>query len=110
MRARLAMLPPDDICEQEIYRAMSAADVCTKDATTLLTDGKWDLETYLARHVQVRCDGNDRWLLDYKLADLGHRRDISLFLFQTSMAPQTCVPTPTLCLRHQATLLFHRWR
>lgn len=38
--------------------------------------GAWDLETYLAMsHVQVRCEGNDWWLLDYQLAESGlHRR------------------------------------
>jgi len=38
--------------------------------------GSWDLDTYLAMsHVQVRCEGNDWWLLDYQLAESGlHRR------------------------------------
>ena len=28
-------------------------------------------------HVQVRCEGNDWWALDYHLANLGHRRKLS---------------------------------
>jgi DNA-binding transcriptional LysR family regulator len=38
----------------------------------------WDLAAYLALpHVQVRCEGNDWWALDYFLADLGHHRRLS---------------------------------
>lgn len=45
---------------------------------TALTSDKWNLDLYLdMAHVQVRCEGNDWWALDYFLADLGHRRNIS---------------------------------
>lgn len=38
----------------------------------------WDLNVYLEMsHVQVRCEGNEWWALDYHLADLGHRRHLS---------------------------------
>lgn len=41
----------------------------------------WDLDTYLAMsHVQVRCEGNDWWLLDYQLAESGLRRRIGATL------------------------------
>lgn len=45
---------------------------------TLKSDN-WDLDTYLhMSHVQVRCEGNDWWALDYLLAESGkHRRIIS---------------------------------
>ncbi|MCG9697884.1 LysR family transcriptional regulator [Shewanella sp. Isolate11] len=40
--------------------------------------GHWDLELYLSMsHVQVRCEGNEWWALDYHLANLGHRRHLS---------------------------------
>ncbi|MGS0676572.1 LysR substrate-binding domain-containing protein [Shewanella sp. 0m-4] len=40
--------------------------------------GHWDLDIYLEMsHVQVRCEGNDWWALDYHLADLGHHRRLS---------------------------------
>ncbi|MGL5408864.1 MAG: LysR family transcriptional regulator, partial [Shewanella sp.] len=43
-----------------------------------LTSAQWQLPLYLdMAHVQVRCEGNDWWALDYFLADLGHRRKIS---------------------------------
>lgn len=42
------------------------------------TSAQWNLPLYLdMAHVQVRCEGNDWWALDYFLADLGHRRKIS---------------------------------
>ncbi len=40
--------------------------------------GDWNLECYLQlSHVQVRCEGNDWWALDYHLAESGQRRQIS---------------------------------
>lgn len=43
-----------------------------------LMSAQWNLSLYLdMAHVQVRCEGNDWWALDYFLADLGHRRKIS---------------------------------
>jgi DNA-binding transcriptional LysR family regulator len=37
----------------------------------------WDVDTYLQMsHVQVRCEGNDWWALDYHLAESGQRRRI----------------------------------
>ncbi|WP_285163657.1 LysR family transcriptional regulator [Shewanella goraebulensis] len=44
----------------------------------VIRNKKWDLDTYLSMsHVQVRCEGNDWWALDYHLADLNLRRQIS---------------------------------
>ncbi|PTO67001.1 LysR substrate-binding domain-containing protein [Vibrio splendidus] len=89
--ARLTMLPPDDISEQEIYRD---AQMCVLRRNHPALSGKWDLGTYLAqRHVQVRCDGNDRWLLDYKLADLGHQRDIAISVPDFNSAASLCTYT-----------------
>ncbi|QYK01214.1 LysR family transcriptional regulator [Shewanella psychrotolerans] len=45
---------------------------------TALKTGNWNLNIYLEMsHVQVRCEGNEWWALDYHLADLGHRRHLS---------------------------------
>ena len=74
--AKLTMLPPNDICEQEIYRDNQ---MCLLRHNHPILSGNWNLDTYLEqRHVQVRCDGNDRWLLDYRLADIGKERDIAI--------------------------------
>lgn len=44
----------------------------------IVAAGHWSLEVYLElAHLQVRCEGNDWWALDYHLANLGHRRRIS---------------------------------
>ncbi|MCE9680117.1 LysR substrate-binding domain-containing protein [Shewanella sp. AS1] len=43
-----------------------------------IQQGNWDLAVYLSMsHVQVRCEGNEWWALDYHLANLGHRRHLS---------------------------------
>ncbi|ARR04838.1 LysR family transcriptional regulator [Vibrio campbellii] len=86
--AKLTMLPPDDICEQEIYRDHQMC-IVRKDHPALR--GNWNLEAYLAlRHVQVRCDGNDRWLLDYRLADIGRERDIAVTVPDFNSAASLC--------------------
>ena len=86
--AKLTMLPPDDIQEQEIYRDHQMC-IVRKDHPAL--HQPWNLEAYLAlRHVQVRCDGNDRWLLDYRLADMGHERDIAVTVPDFNSAASLC--------------------
>jgi len=43
-----------------------------------ITTGNWNLDVYLEMsHVQVRCEGNDWWALDYHLAEQGQHRRIS---------------------------------
>jgi len=89
--AKLTMLPPEDICEQEIYRDAQMC-VLRKDHPAL--EHNWNLTTYLdQRHVQVRCDGNDRWLLDYKLADIGKQRDIAISVPDFNSAASLCTYT-----------------
>lgn len=40
--------------------------------------GEWNIEAYLKlRHVQVRCEGNNWWALDYFLAENNQHRDIA---------------------------------
>ncbi|MBD1559631.1 LysR family transcriptional regulator [Vibrio sp. S9_S30] len=89
--ATLTMLPPSDIEMQEIFRD---EQVCLVRQDHPVLNRHWDLEAYLAeRHVQVRCDGNDRWLLDYKLADKGLERDIALYVPDFNSAASLCTYT-----------------
>ncbi|WP_375751932.1 LysR family transcriptional regulator [Vibrio sp. HN007] len=86
--ALLTMLPPDDICEQEIYRDNQKCVVRKKHPCL---NKPWNLEAYLKlRHLQVRCDGNDRWLLDYKLAEKGLDRDIAITVPDFNSAANLC--------------------
>ncbi|MFH4621446.1 LysR family transcriptional regulator [Vibrio furnissii] len=89
--ARLTMMPPSDICEQEIYRD---TQMCVVRKNHPALSRPWNLEQYLTlRHVQVRCDGNDRWLLDYRLADMGHERDIAITVPDFNSAASLCTYT-----------------
>lgn len=100
--AKLTLLPPADICEQEIYRDNQRC-VVRRGHPVLQYD--WNLSSYLnLRHVQVRCDGNDRWLLDYRLADLGYERDIAITVPDFNSAASLCTYTDFI-LPHRATLL-----
>lgn len=86
--AQRTLLPPEDIQELEVYRDNQMCLVRTDHP--VLTK-PWDLETYLSmRHVQVRCDGSDRWLLDYKLADMGKERDIAITVPDFNNAAALC--------------------
>ena len=86
--AKLTMLPPNDICEQEIYRDQHMC-LMRRDHPSLSSE--WDLKNYLSqRHVQVRCDGNDRWLLDYRLADIAEERDIAITVPDFNSAASLC--------------------
>lgn len=89
--AKLTMQPPEDICEQEIYRD---TQMCVVRKNHPVLNDPWGLEQYLSlRHVQVRCDGNDRWLLDYRLADIGHERDIAITVPDFNSAASLCTYT-----------------
>jgi len=53
--------------------------------------GEWDIETYLnMKHVQVRCEGNDWWALDYHLAESNQHRHISSTLPDFYGAASVC--------------------
>ncbi|WP_428773971.1 LysR family transcriptional regulator [Vibrio sp.] len=86
--AKLTMFPPEDINQQEIYRD---SQMCLVRRHHPVLNQPWDLQRYLQqRHVQVRCDGSDRWLLDYRLADLGHQRDIAITVPDFNSAASLC--------------------
>ncbi|MFB9137300.1 LysR family transcriptional regulator [Vibrio olivae] len=89
--ARLTMMTPSDICEMEIYQDNHQ---CMMRADHPILSRTWNLETYLSlRHVQVRCDGSDRWLLDYRLADIGQQRDIAITVPDFNSAASLCSHT-----------------
>ncbi|KJY84422.1 LysR family transcriptional regulator [Vibrio galatheae] len=86
--AKLTLLPPSDVCEQEIYRD---EQMCLVRKQHPALSQNWDLDNYLSqRHVQVRCDGNERWLLDYRLADIGKERDIAITVPDFNSAASLC--------------------
>ncbi|PJC84947.1 LysR family transcriptional regulator [Vibrio sp. HA2012] len=79
---------PADIIGTEIYRDIQVCLV--RDKHPVLTQ-EWDLQTYLSmRHIQAACDGNDRWLLDYQLADKGLERDIAMLVPDFNSAVSLC--------------------
>lgn len=89
--AKLTMLPPSNICEQEIYRDEQK---CIVRRGHPILQQPWNMASYLSlRHVQVRCDGNDRWLLDYRLADIGKERDIAITVPDFNSAASLCTYT-----------------
>jgi len=53
--------------------------------------GEWNTEVYLEmKHVQVRCEGNDWWTLDYHLAESNRHRHISSTLPDFYCATSVC--------------------
>lgn len=88
---RVTTLIPNDIYEREIYRDTQVC-LLRKDHPVLAE--KWDLDKYLEqRHVQVRCDRSDKWLLDYHLADIGKERDIAITVPDFNGATSICTYT-----------------
>ncbi|AZG75012.1 LysR family transcriptional regulator [Shewanella livingstonensis] len=56
--------------------------------------GHWDQAHYLSMsHVQVRCEGNDWWALDYHLANLGLHRNLSATVPDFYGAASVCANT-----------------
>ncbi|MFC1237722.1 LysR substrate-binding domain-containing protein [Vibrio sp. F74] len=86
--AALTMPTPKYISETEIYRDRQ---MCVIRKNHPILDEEWTLDRYLAlRHIQVRCDGSDRWLLDYKLAEQGCERDIAITVPDFNSASALC--------------------
>lgn len=60
----------------------------------LAKKGEWNIEAYLnMKHVQVRCEGNDWWALDYHLAESNQHRHISSTLPDFYGAASVCAHT-----------------
>ncbi|MDD1783515.1 LysR substrate-binding domain-containing protein [Enterovibrio sp. ZSDZ35] len=89
--AMLTLMPPKGIIYEELYQDHQR--VIVRKGHPVL-DKQWNLDAYLKqRHVQVRCDGSDRWLLDYKLAELGLDRDIAMYVPDFNSAASLCTHT-----------------
>ena len=87
----ITMPLPSDITSEEICRDNQ---MCLVRQDHPVLQGDWSLDTYLSlRHVQVRYDGNDRWLLDYRLADIGRERDIAITVPDHNSAATLCTYT-----------------
>ncbi|MEH6452718.1 MAG: LysR substrate-binding domain-containing protein [Psychromonas sp.] len=57
----------------------------------VVEQGNWNIEAYLnMKHVQVRCEGNDWWALDYHLAESNQHRNISSTLPDFYGAASVC--------------------
>lgn len=84
----LTLHPPEGIVQHELYRDNQ---VCVVRKNHPILVGNWDLPRYLAqRHIQVRCDGNEKWLLDYRLADNNCERDIAITVPDFNSAASLC--------------------
>jgi len=60
----------------------------------IIAAGGWDQDHYLnMSHVQVRCEGNEWWALDYHLADLGLHRHLSTTVPDFYGAVSVCANT-----------------
>lgn len=89
--AALTLPTPKYISETEIYRDRQ---MCVVRNDHPVLSQTWSIERYLKlRHIQVRCDGNDRWLLDYKLAERGYERDIAITVPDFNSASALCTYT-----------------
>lgn len=89
--ANITMQTPADIRGQEIYRD---SQMCLVRPNHPVLVQEWTLNTYLQqRHVQVRCDGKDQWLLDYKLAEKGLERSIGIIVPDFNSAASLCTHT-----------------
>ncbi|WP_317918018.1 LysR family transcriptional regulator [Vibrio sp. MACH09] len=89
--AALTMHPPQGINEHVLYQDNQVC-VVRKDHPVLQQE--WDLPKYLSlRHVQVRCDGNEKWLLDFKLANLNLHRDVAITVPDFNSAASLCTYT-----------------
>jgi DNA-binding transcriptional LysR family regulator len=86
---------PNGICQTTLF---TDQQIClVRENHPILADikkSKWDLESYLAmKHVQVRCEGNNWWALDYHLAELNQHRQISTILPDFYGAASVCAHT-----------------
>ncbi len=92
--AMLTLMPPKGIISQELCRDTQCC-IVRKEHPILSPDSpEWDQDYYLKqRHIQVRCGQDDRWLLDYKLAEQGLTRDIAMYVPDFNSAASLCTHT-----------------
>ncbi|WP_028113822.1 LysR family transcriptional regulator [Ferrimonas kyonanensis] len=89
--ARRTLLPPKGIVYEELYRD---SHCCLVRRGHPLLHQNWDLDAYLsARHLQVRCDEHEHWLLDLKLAEQQRSRTIAMHVPDFNSAASVCAHT-----------------
>ncbi|MGF1727463.1 LysR substrate-binding domain-containing protein [Photobacterium nomapromontoriensis] len=89
--AMLTMMPPKGIQFTELCRDTQR---CIVRQGHPVLNQTWDQDNYLKqRHIQVRCGKDDRWLLDYKLAERGLNRDIAMYVPDFNSAASLCSHT-----------------
>ncbi|ABZ74887.1 transcriptional regulator, LysR family [Shewanella halifaxensis HAW-EB4] len=83
---------PEGIAHQTLFTDHQVCLVRQKHPMlSTIAAGHWDLSVYLEMsHVQVRCEGNDWWALDYHLAELGHHRRLSTIVPDFYGAASVC--------------------
>ncbi|MBD8514781.1 LysR substrate-binding domain-containing protein [Photobacterium sp. WH77] len=93
--AQLTLMPPKGIIFQELHRDTQRCIVRPgHPVLALVEQGEWTQANYLLqRHIQVRCGRDDRWLLDYKLAEQGLQRDIAMYVPDFNSAASLCTHT-----------------
>ncbi|AZQ12450.1 LysR family transcriptional regulator [Shewanella khirikhana] len=86
---------PEGISHQTLYHDHQLCLVRVgHPALALHQAGNWDVEAYLSmQHVQVRCEGNDWWALDYHLAAKGQQRDLCTTVPDFYGAASVCAHT-----------------
>ena len=83
---------PDGIVQSTLFTDQSVCLV--RKGHPILNAVKWDIDAYLnMKHVQVRCEGNDWWALDYHLAESNKHRSISSTLPDFYGAASVCAHT-----------------
>jgi DNA-binding transcriptional LysR family regulator len=107
--AMLTLMPPKGI---HCYELCQDSQSCLVRKNHPSLKQTWDEDNYLRqRHIQVRSLKNDRWLLDYKLAEKGLTRDIAIYVPDFNNAANLCTYTdfmltaPTHFARNIATQL-----
>ncbi|NQZ91518.1 MAG: LysR family transcriptional regulator [Moritella sp.] len=89
--AILTLMPPKGI---HCYELCQDSQSCLVRKNHPLLKQTWDQDNYLRqRHIQVRSLKNDRWLLDYKLAEKGLTRDIAIYVPDFNNAANLCTHT-----------------
>lgn len=99
--AMMTLMPPKGIVFTELCRDTQC---CLVRKGHPILFQHWDEASYLQqRHIQVRCGNDDRWLLDYKLAERGLQRDIAMYVPDFNSAASLCT-IPIWFLPPRATL------
>lgn len=89
--AELTLTPPKGVIHQEIFRDSLC---CLVNAENSCLQQEWNLKTYLTqRHLQVKPGDDKHWLLDFKLAEIGKKRDIAMYVPDFNCAANVCAMT-----------------